>query len=208
MDWIQTIELWDKKATLAINSLNSPLSDQIWMFFSDRLVWIPLYLLVIVLLIRKYGWINGLIAVLSVALCILCVDQLCNLVKNSVARLRPCNDPDIVSQGLHMLAGASARHPYGFFSAHAGNAMAFATAGAVLLYNRENGLPLKTALLWRIILPVWAILVGISRIFVGKHFLGDVLVGFTIGDWLGYIFARLSLWLMSARASKSSGTTV
>lgn len=197
MNWIQAIELWDQKASLAINSLNSPWSDQIWLFFSDRLIWIPLYLLIAALLVRKYGWLNGLIAILSVGLCILCVDQLCNIIKTSVARLRPCNNPDIVSQGLHMLAGASAKHPYGFFSAHAGNAMAFATASALMLKNRT----------WKIILPTWAILVGLSRVFVGKHFLGDVLVGLMIGDWLGAAFAWLALKLISARAAKSGRTS-
>lgn len=194
MNWIQTLEFWDQKATLAINSLNSPWSDQIWLFFSDKLVWVPLYLLIAVLLVKKYGWINGLISIVSIALCITCVDQGCNLIKDAVARLRPCNNPDIVSQGLHILAAPSARYPYGFFSAHAGNAMAFATASALLLKNKT----------WKIILPLWAILVGLSRIFVGKHFLGDVLVGWIIGDWIGAALAWLALKLISARTAKSS----
>ena len=96
-----------------------------------------------------------------------------------------------------MLAGASARHPYGFFSAHAANAIGFACAASIILKSRT----------WKIVLPIWAILVGVSRVFVGKHFLGDVLVGFMVGAFFGILFARFFLWLFYTRAAKSAGAS-
>lgn len=190
------LETLDQNITLAINSLNSPISDQIWIWFSNRLIWIPLYLLIIVLLIHKLGWKKGLISVLAIILCILCVDQFCNLIKNSVCRLRPCNDPEIVKKGLHMLAGASASHPYGFFSAHAANAMAFAVASAKFL--KRGTLPLC----------LWAVLVGISRVFVGKHFLGDVLAGFLVGAIIALIISALTQLLFKTRTTEATSTTL
>jgi undecaprenyl-diphosphatase len=41
------------------------------------------------------------------------------------------------------------------------------------------------------LLIVWALLVGFSRVFVGKHFLGDVLVGFVIGALIAYLICLL-----------------
>ena len=190
------LETLDQNITLAINSLNSPISDQIWIWFSNKLIWIPLYLLIIVLLIHKLGWKKGLISVLAIILCILCVDQFCNLIKNSVCRLRPCNDPEIVKKGLHMLAGASASHPYGFFSAHAANAMAFAVAAARFL--KRGTLPLC----------LWAVLVGISRVFVGKHFLGDVLAGFLVGAIIALIISALTQLLFKTRTTETTSTTL
>ena len=38
----------------------------------------------------------------------------------------------------------------------------------------------------------WAFMVAVSRIFVGKHYLGDVLVGILVGSLAGYCFARLA----------------
>jgi undecaprenyl-diphosphatase len=38
----------------------------------------------------------------------------------------------------------------------------------------------------------WAFMVAISRIFVGKHYLGDVIVGILVGSLAGYCFARLA----------------
>ena len=39
-------------------------------------------------------------------------------------------------------------------------------------------------------------MVGISRIFVGKHYLGDVLVGFIVGAAAGMAFGYLARLLI------------
>ncbi len=197
MEFIRQIEHLDQNISLWINSLNTPLTDSIWTFFSDRLIWIPLYLWVLVLIIVRLGVKKGLIAVLFLVLAILCADQFCNLVKNAVCRLRPCNDPSIVKRGLHMLAGASQRHPYGFFSAHAANAMAFAVGGGMILRK----------VIWKVSLDIWAAMVGISRIFVGKHYLGDVAVGFIVGAVVALILLNICrLALFKTRTAESAGT--
>ena len=38
----------------------------------------------------------------------------------------------------------------------------------------------------------WATMVAISRIFVGKHYLGDVMVGISVGIVVGLFFAWLA----------------
>ena len=76
----------DRAWTLAINSLHTPFTDSMWVFFSGKTVWIPLYVLVVVLLIWRLGWKKGLVMILTTALCILCVDQFANLIKNAVVR--------------------------------------------------------------------------------------------------------------------------
>ena len=47
----------------------------------------------------------------------------------------------------------------------------------------------------------WAAMVSISRIFVGKHYLGDVIVGIIVGAAAGYIFATIAK-LISIRCFK------
>ena len=44
----------------------------------------------------------------------------------------------------------------------------------------------------------WAFMVAISRIFVGKHYLGDVVAGIIVGSIAGIVFGRLAA-LVSAR---------
>ena len=42
----------------------------------------------------------------------------------------------------------------------------------------------------------WAAMVSISRIFVGKHYLGDVIVGIIVGYLAGMAFGKLARWVM------------
>jgi len=175
---LKYIEALDKDLTLAINSLDCSFTDQIWILFSDKKLWFPFYLLVAAALIWRLGWKRGLIMIITAALCITCVDQFANFIKDSVARLRPCNDDWMVLQGLHILEAPHPKYPYGFYSAHAGNAMAFSVLTFLAFrMEKKNGYVIR----YGVAAITWAFLVGVSRIFVGKHFLGDVLVGFAVG---------------------------
>ena len=193
------LELWDQMATLYINGFNSPWSDQMWMFFSNKYVWFPFYAIIAGCLIWRLGWKRGLIAIFTIALTILAVDQSCNLVKDTVARLRPCNDPDVIAQGLHILESPSQRYKYGFFSAHSANAFAFAL-GSILAFRK--GLNHKAHIAYSSIIMVWAFMVAVSRIFVGKHFLGDVVVGALVSFTLCWLIFKAVEWIGSKIARK------
>lgn len=191
---IGALEQLDKTWTLTINSLHTPFTDKMWMFFSGRTEWIPLYVLVIALLIWRLGWKKGMVMILTTALCILCVDQFANLIKNSVMRLRPGCDPEMLERGLYVLIPSGAKS-YGFFSAHAGNALAFAvcTLKALKMGRDTEKRPWKgLSSAYSVIIVIWAVLVGLSRIFVGKHFLGDVLTGFVVGLIFAEILCAIS----------------
>ncbi|MBO4604996.1 MAG: phosphatase PAP2 family protein [Bacteroidales bacterium] len=184
----------DRAWTLAINSLHTPFTDSMWVFFSGKTVWIPLYVLVVVLLIWRLGWKKGLVMILTTALCILCVDQFANLIKNAVARPRPGCDPEMLAAGLHVLIPTKSL-AYGFFSAHAGNAMAFAVCSlkAVRMGRNAEQRPWKgLCSAYSILIVIWALMVGFSRIFVAKHFLGDVLTGFIVGLIFAEILCAIS----------------
>jgi len=196
----------DKAWTLAINGLHTPFTDGMWVLFSGKTVWIPLYLLVIALIIWRLGWRKGLIMILTTVLCILCVDQFANLIKASAQRLRPGCDPEMLERGLYVLIPSGAGS-YGFFSAHAGNALAFAVCTIKGLSFADNACqrPWKGLhSLYSFLITVWALMVGASRIFVGKHFLGDVLVGFTVGLIFASILCAVVGKLFDSRASKST----
>ena len=63
------IEL-DRAATLAINGLNSPVSDQFWALVSDTSLWFPAYAAVAVFIFWRLGWKRALIVIASLALTI------------------------------------------------------------------------------------------------------------------------------------------
>lgn len=193
-EFFQMLENWDIAATLFINSFHSPASDAFWLFITGKWVWAPCYLLLAGILIWKLGWKRGLIMILATILCIVCIDQSCNLVKNWACRLRPCNDPAVIAQGLHILSPAHPGYPYGFFSGHASNSMGFAIAMVMSfrLYVREHPEKIRAWHTGNILVITWAILVGLSRVFVAKHFLGDILVGYLVGALIAWFICTLA----------------
>ena len=204
MIW-QEIHKFDQAITLEINSWDSSLTDPIWQFLSDVPAWIPMYVLIVALLIWKLGWKRGLLVVLAAGLTFGFCDQFSNLIKDAVGRVRPLNDMFMLSNGLNVLEKGSSS--YSFFSAHAANAFGLATCTFIALrriLRREKSrchMPgwLKAYGIWMFI---WAPLVAISRVFVGKHYLGDVLVGALVGMAAGYAFARLAAFLSQKKFRK------
>ena len=199
------MEQLDQTITLWLNGLHCPFTDGMWLLFSNRTVWIPLYLLGAGLMIWRCGWKKGLAMVLITALAILCVDQFANLIKNWVARPRPCNDAFMNAMGHRLLEGRS--RSYSFFSAHAANAIAFAICSAHALHpgtkraKAKNGRDTLSTV-YAVIISIWAAMVGLSRVFVGKHYLGDVLVGFIAGGIIAFALTRL----FDACAAKATRT--
>lgn len=181
------LERLDQDLTLALNALHSPVSDAVWLVFSDRLLWVALYLAVAVALVMRLGWKRGLIAVASIILTIVMADQFSNLVKYSVMRLRPGWDPYMVGGGVRLLDGQGGY--YGFFSAHAANATAFAVSSVSGFKLNTIGLRYRK---YAWIISLWAFCVGISRVFVGRHFVGDVLIGFAAGVLIALVVSGIT----------------
>ena len=187
MFWQQVHQI-DQLVTLKINSWYSAFTDPIWQFFSDKIVWIPMYVAIVALLIWKLGWKKGLLVVAAAGLTFAFCDQFSNVVKHAVARVRPLKDEFMLAQGLHVLENGGG---FSFFSAHAANAFGLASStyvgASVCLKNRMRWLKLYGSWIY-----FWAFMVSISRIFVGKHYLGDVMVGIVTGILAGMLFGYLS----------------
>ena len=176
----------DQRATLALNALSGSGSDPLWQLFSDIQVWIPLYLLCAAILLRRLGWKRALIVLGTALAAFGTCDQLSNLVKDSVARLRPCYSAEMALGGLDLLEDPGGY--YGFFSAHAANAFSLALCLVEGLRLDKS----RNYLIFNIMITLWASLVSLSRVFVGKHCLGDLLAGAAIGALLGYALSLLA----------------
>lgn len=191
MFW-QEVHHLDQQLTLTINSWHSAFTDPIWAFFSNKVVWIPMYVAIVALLIWKLGWKKGLMVVAAAALTFGFCDQFSNLIKHAVGRIRPLHDEFMKANGLHVLERGGG---YSFFSAHAANAFGLAcstfTGLRKLLTQKPKWLTAYGSWMF-----FWAAMVSISRIFVGKHYLGDVIVGSIVGAAgglaLGYLAYRIA----------------
>ena len=188
MFW-QEIHKTDQLLSLKINSWDSSLTDPIWQFFSNIPVWIPMYVLIVGCLIWRLGWKKGLVFVLAATATFGFCDQFSNFIKDLVGRPRPLNDPFMVEHGLNILDGTT--KSFSFFSAHAANAFGLACSTFIGLKAAFKKLPtwLKAYGTWMFF---WAFMVSVSRIFVGKHYLGDVMVGMIVGALAGIAFGMLA----------------
>jgi undecaprenyl-diphosphatase len=177
----------DRSAFLAINGLHAPWADGLMHAVSAMGVWVPLYLFLLYLLQRRYGWKGLAWSVPVIALMIFFSDTgSVVLFKNTVQRLRPCHEPEL--KGLVHLVHDRCGGRFGFVSSHASNHFAIAAFMVGLL----KGVPrwATPALL------LWAALVAYSRIYLGVHYPGDViagaLFGLTVGSSMVLIFRQLA----------------
>lgn len=180
------LEEIDHKIVLTINGWNTPVLDQIMWVVSGKLTWIPLYILLIYLaskkLPRKQVVFFSLIAILTVVIGDL-ISNYC--FKENVQRYRPTHNL-LLKDLLHLYEVGPGEFYrgglYSFTSSHATNF--FAIAVFIGLSLRQ----FYPKLIY-ILLSV-AILVSFSRLYLGVHYLSDIVVGACVGSLVAYLCYR------------------
>ena len=180
---LEEILKYDTELFQYLNGLGNTSWDSFWLIITHKLAAIPLYAFLLYLVYRHYGIKGSLVIMVCVALMITSTDQIANLFKHGFQRPRPCQLEEL-KPTIRQIAKNCGR--YGYFSAHAASSMAAAVFLSLTLKRCYRFLP--------VILIVWALLVGYSRIYLGVHYPLDVLTGFVIGGVLGALFYRLQLW--------------
>ena len=125
-------------------------------------------------MIKNFGWKRGGVVIISMILLVAFSDQFTNLIKNSVERLRPNNDPEI----KHLLRIFIKPQSFSFMSGHATTSTFFSVFTVLLL--REKYKYIYFILLFPLVFAY-------SRVYLGVHFPLDISVGIIIGT----LFANL-----------------
>lgn len=168
---IEYLQQLDTQFLLALNGLHLPFTDRFMMAFTSRWVWLPMYVALAWFVVRRLGWRNGLITIGGVCLAVMLADQTCAaLLRPAFERLRPANLDNPLSEMIHVVSGYRGG-PYGFPSCHAANTFALSTY--MTLLNRRNHL-------W-IWMFLWALGNCYTRMYLGVHYPGDIIVGAVIG---------------------------
>jgi len=187
MGWLLGI---DTQILYFINGLHTPFLDQVMWQLSHTLVSIPLYVYFIYLFYKVEGK-NLWRPLLAIVLVVVLADRISvECFKDVVCRLRPSHTVGVM-ENLHFYIKSTGEAylggQYGFVSSHAANT--FGVATFVAFFARRRFVTILAA--------SWAVLVSLSRVYLGVHFPTDVLVGGALGvliGWLCYLaYKKLTL---------------
>lgn len=186
----------DTALTLFFNGSQSLYLDGIAWTATQTSTWLPLALVLLYVVIRSNDLRGILFFVVGLSLSILLADQVASSVfKPLVARWRPSHNPDIMYlvDVVRGYRGGS----YGFFSSHAANTMAVATFVSLVMRSKRLALWLGT----------WVLLNCWSRVYLGVHYVGDLLTGLLWGAMVGYAIFRLHRYISSKDLLSASAET-
>lgn len=185
---------WDYPLFEVLNFEGGATLDWLMSAISGTVMWIPLYLLILYMVWRRWSWRGVVALLLAVGVALGLADLLAGIFKHSgplknlwpdfPARLRP-----MFSEGLSDVNIPSTNHGrYGTVSAHAATIASLSIVSAYAIHRRWFS--------WLISLV--AILICYSRIYLACHFPQDILLGAA----LGIVTATLGILLFRAIAGK------
>lgn len=175
----------DNWILLWINGHYAGWLDEVMWTASAAKTWVWLYVVLIILLVRKYrSWKLVLLMLVGFGIAVGLSDFLCSgILKPWVCRLRPTHEPAL--DPLHLVRGYAGGR-YGFCSSHAANTMAVALLFSLLYRDKYATISLMA----------WVALNCYSRMYLGVHYPSDIIAGLLIGSlWALLVWLVLSHWL-------------
>lgn len=179
---------WDWPLFEALNFDGPDWLDQTMVLASGLKVWLPLYLLIIYMVWRRYSWQGLLALVVGLGVAIAMADITAGIFKHQgpladlwpsfPARLRPMH----TSEGLEFYSNTySTGYIFGTVSGHTATIVAIAILCSVAVGRRW--------FTW--LITAVALLVCYSRIYLACHFPQDIL----LGAMVGLISGVVGIWL-------------
>ncbi|MDR1097879.1 MAG: phosphatase PAP2 family protein [Tannerella sp.] len=171
---------------LLLNSYHTPFGNQFMWLFSGKIFWIPLAVLFIVMLFykNKKHWKETLLILAAIVLVITLCDQFASgICKPMFTRFRPTHHPAFMDKVQIVFDYRGGR--FGFISSHAANAFGFVTLTSLIFRYS----------FYSVMLYLWAIVNSYSRIYLGVHFISDIIAGIIAGLLFGWIVYKLFVFI-------------
>lgn len=165
--------------------MNCSMMDKIMWFISNDFFIYPILLVGLIVIWQKISWKLAIITLISILICIGISDGVSNFTKHQVKRYRPTHNL-VLKDKIHIVNNYRGG-TYGFFSSHAANT----TSSVFLLIVVLLPVIQSKKLVW-----IWMIIpliISYSRVYLGVHYVSDVLTGMIFG----LIAALISLKFLS-----------
>lgn len=167
-------------SALINQQMANPYFDAITPMLREPKFWIPAYLGLLFFIGYRYK-LNALWIIAALLFTFGLTDQISShVIKPLFERLRPCNNPALKEQVRLLVQCGSG---FSFTSSHATNHFGMATVLSFFLGRRN------LAVRW--LFYIWAASIAFSQVYVGVHFLADVVAG----AFLGFFLAKTVLYL-------------
>ena len=179
----------EKDLFFALNGSDSVILDNAIWTYTGVLTWVPMVLFILYILFKKQKLSEAFLVLGTIVLLVVLTDQLSSsFFKPLFKRFRPTHHPDYMNL-VDVVKGYRGGR-YGFISGHATNSFGIAVFLSLLFRNK----------LVTIFMLFWAILNSYARIYLGVHFISDIVVGIIFGSLTGllvyeiYIYMRVKLF--------------
>ena len=167
-----------------LNGSESTLLDNFFYIYTNKWTWLLLYLCFLWVFTYKKNWKEIVCVILSVSLLIFFTEQISSgFFKPFFHRFRPSQHPDFMDQVKIIFNYRGGL--YGFISSHAANSFGFATFCALIFRNK----------LFSCTIFLFAFLNAYSRIYIGVHFISDVIIGAFVGATIAIFIYMLYNWV-------------
>jgi len=182
---LEKILEYERELFLQLNGIHSLFGDQFMWLYSGFYVWVPLVISFIFILFysNRTRWKEILLIIATLVLAVTLCDQFASHVcKPYFARFRPTYHPDFMNDVMTVFDYRGGK--YGFISSHAANGFGFAMLTSLIFRNK----------LYSILIMLWATVSAYSRIYLGVHFISDIVPGILTGLFVGWIVYRLFIY--------------
>ncbi len=169
----------DKYLFEVINQdLSNSFFDIVLVFVRNKVVWIPLYVLLIVYFIFNFKKKGVLIISFAMMSAGIADYTSSSIIKPQVQRLRPCNDANTAT-----ITRVDCGVGYSFPSSHATNHFTIGMYFFLVFLGINRFISVAFIL--------WAAIISFAQVYVGVHYPIDVTTGMMIGLFLGTLMFKL-----------------
>lgn len=175
-DFVERLLPLERNLFFAMNGSDSLFLDNVMWTISGRFIWIPVFLFILFLFFYRARRKEAILVTLFFILLFVATDQISSgFFKPFFERFRPTHHPDFKDM-VDIVKGYKGGR-YGFISGHATNSFGVAVFLSLVFRNR---LVILSTLLW-------ATINSYTRIYLGVHFISDIIAGMVVGTIVAFI---------------------